>query len=82
MEQRGRKDISEIKNFYDSILQSGELEDIYPQTLGNWVDDEKGFIKYYIETIELENEIETDRYSSLEPTHLRNFKDELGLDED
>lgn len=82
MEQRGRKNISEIKNFYDSILASGDLEDIYPQTLGNWVDDEKSFIKYYIETIELENEIETDRYSSLETTHLRNFKDELGIDED
>lgn len=82
MEQRGRRNISEIKKFYDSLLASGDLEDMYPQTLGSWVDDEKGFIRYYNETVELEHEIETDPYSSLEPTHLRNFKDELGIDED
>lgn len=82
MEQRSGANVSKIKIFYDSILNSGDLEDIYPQSLGDWSQDERGFIKYYMETLELENEIETDPYSSLETTHLRNFKDELGLDED
>ena len=82
MEQRSRANVSKIKSFYDSIINSGDLEDIYPQTLGDWAQDEKGFIRYYMETLELENEIETDSYTSLEATHLRNFKDELGIDED
>lgn len=82
MEQRSETNVSKIKSFYDSLLKSGDLEDIYPQSLGDWTQDEKGFIKYYFETIELENEIETDSLRSLEPTHLRNFKDELGIDED
>lgn len=82
MEQRSGANVSKIKTFYDSILNSGELEDIYPQSLGDWTQDEKGFIRYYMETLELENEIELDPLNSLETEHLRNFKNELGLDED
>lgn len=82
MEQRSGRSVSEIKKFYEGLLNSGELEEIYPKAIGSWKDDKKDFIKYYIETIELENEIEEDHLENFETFHQRNFKDELGLDED
>ena len=82
MERGSRANISEIKKFYESLLSSGDIDDMYPQTMGNWEDDKKGFVKYYLETIALELDIDEDIFNSLEPSHLRNFKDELGIDED
>ena len=81
MEQGSRKFISEIKKFYEELLKSDDLENIYPKAIVNWKDDKDNFIKYYIETIELENEIERDPLITLEPSHLRDFKDELGLED-
>ena len=63
------------------LLKSDDLENIYPKAIGNWKEDKDNFIKYYIETIELENEIELDPLTTLEPSHLRDFKDELGLED-
>lgn len=81
MEYRSRKSVSEIKKFYEELLKSEDLENVYPKAIGNWKDDKDNFIKYYIETIELENEIELDPLITLEPSHLRDFKDELGLED-
>lgn len=80
MEQGSGRSVSEIKKFYENLLDLGELEEIYPKAIGNWKEDKKDFIKYYIETIELENEIEEDNLSNFENFHQRNFKDELGLE--
>ena len=45
MEQGSRKFISEIKKFYEELLKSDDLENIYPKAIGNWKDDKDNFIK-------------------------------------
>jgi len=81
MERGRRKLISEIKKFYEELVASDDLENVYPKSLGTWEQDKDDFVKYFIETIELQNEIELDSLKTLEPSHLRNFENELGLEE-
>ena len=80
MERRSGVNISEIKNFYNKLVEQGDLEEVYGVSLGSWKEDKKAFTKYYIEIVEIGNEINDDKYSDLHNTHLRNFKEELGID--
>lgn len=38
---------SEIKNLYDSLVKSGDLEDVFPDLTGDWMKDKKKFIVEY-----------------------------------
>lgn len=45
---------TEVKNFYNSCLENGELFLIFPEVTGVWEKDKKAFTKYYEENKELE----------------------------
>ncbi len=45
---------TEVKNFYNSCLENGELFLIFPEATGVWEKDKKAFTKYYEENKELE----------------------------
>lgn len=81
MESRSGRPLSEIKDFYNKLVEQDELEDVYGVSLGSWKEDKKAFTKYYTEMMEIGEEIITDKFSDINPVHLRNFKEELGLEE-
>lgn len=81
MGQASGRTLSEIKDFYHKLVEADELEDVYGVSLGSWKEDKKAFTKYYMEMNEIGDEIITDKFTDINNTHLRNFKEELGIDE-
>jgi hypothetical protein len=39
--------MDEIKKLYDSLLDSGELFEMFPEAKGEWTKDKKFFTTYY-----------------------------------
>lgn len=45
--------MSRFKKLYESMLESGELQEVFPLMKGNWEKDKKRFIKEQTELEEL-----------------------------
>lgn len=52
--------VREAKSIYESLLESGDLFDFYPNLTGDWSVDQKVFISQYSSTQRLLEDIDED----------------------
>lgn len=52
--------VTEAKSIYESLLESGDLLDFYPNLTGDWSTDQKVFISQYSSTQRLLEDLDED----------------------
>lgn len=52
--------MSDVQNYYNMLLDSGELFDVCPKTVGEWGEDKTIFMKYFTDMNKLVSDFEDD----------------------
>lgn len=45
--------VREAKAIYESLVESGEIEFMFPQVIGDWTQDKKSFLELYNKNLEM-----------------------------